>query len=109
MWQPVVPVTEQTSGETRVSMGLTFFVEHRAGLDIIAHTGSQSGFFSHFFVHVPSRTAYLVAHNTFGLKLEGETPAAVPNTRQLNLELRDYVLTTLFPALWKAGPRSPGR
>jgi CubicO group peptidase (beta-lactamase class C family) len=61
MWQPVLKVPEDDGA---VSMGLAFFLEQRFGKDLVAHSGTQNGFLSHFFAHVPSRTAYLVAYNT---------------------------------------------
>jgi len=45
-------------------MGLSFFLEKHGGLNFIAHSGGQNGFISHFYVHLPTRTAYIVAFNT---------------------------------------------
>ncbi len=45
-------------------MGLCFFLEEHGGRPFVAHSGSQNGFISHFYVNVESRTAYVVAFNT---------------------------------------------
>jgi len=95
MWRPVVAAIDDAGAP--VEMGLCFFLERRFGLDLVAHSGTQNGFLSHFFAHVPSRTAYIVAYNT---QAGGEDPKeATPdgsNTRRLDLELRDYLLSNLF-------------
>jgi len=97
MWHPLVSVPDE--GGASVSMGLCFFLERRFGLDLVAHSGTQNGFLSHFFVHVPSRTAYIVAYNT---QTGGEEPnEALPdgtNTRRFDHELRDYLVPRLFPS-----------
>ena len=91
MWQPVLKVPEDDGA---VSMGLAFFLERRFGLDLVAHSGTQNGFLSHFFVHVPSRTAYLVAYNTQAGGEEAKDAAADgSSTRTLDNELRDYLLS----------------
>ena len=69
MWRPVVPVEgDEANGAERASMGLAFFLERPGGLDFVAHSGGQNGFISHFYVHLPSRTAYIVAFNTLGIR-----------------------------------------
>jgi len=96
MWQPVVAVPDE--GGASVSMGLAFFLERRFGLDLVAHSGSQNGFLSHFFAHVPSRTAYLVAYNTqAGGEEAKDTAPDGASTRRLDAELRDYLIPRLFP------------
>jgi CubicO group peptidase (beta-lactamase class C family) len=87
MWRPVVPVSPG------VSMGLTFFLEQHDGLDFVAHSGGQNGFISHFYLHVPSRRAYLVAFNTQTTSAKaGETR----DTRALDAALRDTIIKMLF-------------
>jgi CubicO group peptidase (beta-lactamase class C family) len=90
MWRPVLPVSEDAGG--RVSIGLSFFLEHRAGLDLVAHSGTQNGFISHFYVHPPSRRGWIVVFNT------EDTRDGAP-TRKLEYELRDEILRGVFPAL----------
>ena len=98
MWQPVVAVAQEE--DARVAMGLTYFLERRAGLDLVAHSGSQNGFLSHFFVNVPSRVAYIVAYNTqAGGDEPGDATPTGASTRQLDAELRDHLLERLFPRL----------
>jgi CubicO group peptidase (beta-lactamase class C family) len=96
MWQPQVPVPDE--GGASVSLGLSFFLERRFGLDLVAHSGTQNGFLSHFFAHVPSRTAYIVAYNTQAGGEEASEPAPDgSSTRRLDSELRDYLIPRLFP------------
>jgi CubicO group peptidase (beta-lactamase class C family) len=95
MWKPLVKVEEE--GGSAVYMGLSFFLERRFGLDLVAHSGTQNGFLSHFFLHVPSRTAYLVAYNTqAGGDEEKDVAPDGTSTRKLDAELRDYLLSKLF-------------
>lgn len=98
MWRPVLPVSEEPEG--RVSIGLAFFLEHRGGLDLVAHSGSQNGFISHFYLHPPSRLGYIVVFNTEDTR-EGEP------TRRLDGEIRGELLRGVFPAL--AGPPARSR
>jgi len=95
MWRPVVSASEP--GEAPVSVGLTYFLEQRFGLDLVAHSGNQNGFLSHFFAHVPSRTAYIVAYNTqAGGDEEKDLASDGSSTRKLDAELRDFFLPKLF-------------
>ena len=90
MFQPVVPVVADGMGEQNVgvgSMGLGFFLETHQGVDLIAHSGGQNGFISHFFLHPASRTAYLVAFNTQS-----------PTTRAFDAALRDEVVRKIWSA-----------
>jgi hypothetical protein len=66
-------------------MGLSFFLEKHGGLDLIAHSGSQNGFISHFYIDPATRTGYIVAFNT-------ETPA----TRAFDAALRDEIVTRMW-------------
>ena len=75
-------------------MGLCFFLERRGSRDFVAHSGNQNGFLSHFFVHVPTRTAYIVAFNT-EVAQKGAPDGS--STRVFNCELRDSLLAKVFP------------
>jgi CubicO group peptidase (beta-lactamase class C family) len=95
MWRPVVSVPDEAGAS--VSLGLSYFLERRFGLDLVAHSGNQNGFLSHFFVHVPSRSAYIVAYNTqAGGDEEKDLASDGSGTRKLDAELRDYFLRGLF-------------
>lgn len=88
MFQPVVPVVADGMGEQNVgegSMGLGFFLERHQGVDLIAHSGGQNGFISHFFIHPASRTAYIVAFNTQS-----------PTTRRFDAALRDEIVRRMW-------------
>src|SRR5688500_4534299 len=53
MFKPVI-----AGPEPNVSLGLGYFLEKHGGLDLVAHSGSQNGFLSHFYVHLPTKTAF---------------------------------------------------
>ena len=96
MWRPQVTVPDE--GGASVALGLSYFLERRFGLDLVAHSGTQNGFLSHFFVHVPSRSAYIVAYNTQAGGEEANEPAPDgASTRRLDAELRDFLIPRLFP------------
>ena len=88
MFTKVVPVSAGGPGEQGVgagAMGLSFFLEKHGGLDFIAHSGSQNGFISHFYIHPATHSAYIVAFNT-------ETPG----TRALDAALRDEIVKRMW-------------
>jgi hypothetical protein len=88
----VVPV--ESGKESRVSMGLSFFIEDSGGRTFIGHSGSQNAFVTHFFVHPPTRTGYLVAYNTLA-----EPPAGgkAPSTGQLDRTIKERLFKDVFP------------
>ena len=86
----VKPVVSVSPG---VSMGFGFFLEHHDGVDFVAHSGGQNGFVSHFYLHVPSRTASLVAFNT---QTTSEQAGDRRNTRALDAALRDVLVARVF-------------
>ena len=92
MWTPVVPVEE--GDEKGAKMGLCFFLEEHGGLPFVAHSGSQNGFISHFYVNVERRTAYVVAFNTVA---EPVGPDGMANTRQVDRDVRDYLVRNVIP------------
>ncbi|MGE5199591.1 MAG: serine hydrolase domain-containing protein [Rhodospirillaceae bacterium] len=94
MWRPVVPV--EGGDEPGARMGLCFFLEEHGGLRFVAHSGSQNGFISHFYVNVATRTAYIVAFNTVA---EPVGPDGKGDARQVDRDVRDYVVTNVIPAL----------
>ena len=89
MWKPVVQVGDGSAGEAGVgvgAMGLSFFLETHGGLDFIAHSGTQNGFLSRFYIHMPTKTAYIVVFNTDA------------KTRAFEIALRDVIINNV----WKA-------
>jgi CubicO group peptidase (beta-lactamase class C family) len=94
MWAPVVPV--EGTEEPGARMGLCFFLEQHGGLPFVAHSGGQNGFISHFYVNVPTRTAFLVAFNTVA---EPVGPDGKGDTRRVDREVRDYVVENVIPYL----------
>jgi hypothetical protein len=93
MWRPVVPLDAKDPAAG--SMGLTWFLERHAGLDFIAHSGGQNAFISHVYVHLSSRTAYVVAFNTIG---DPPVAGGPGDTRRLDAEIRDYLVEHVFAA-----------
>jgi CubicO group peptidase (beta-lactamase class C family) len=98
MFQPQVEIERR--GNESDSIGLIFFVEEHAGKRFVAHSGSQNGFVSHFYIHQPSRTACLVAFNTDAGSPGKDQP---PSARMLDRELRDYLIKNVFPTFGVAG------
>ncbi len=94
MWTPVVPIED--GDEKGAKMGLCFFLEEHGGMPFVAHSGSQNGFISHFYVNVESRTAYVVAFNTVA---DPVGPDGKANTRQVDRDVRDYLVKNVIPAL----------
>jgi CubicO group peptidase (beta-lactamase class C family) len=94
MWKPVVSI--EGAEEPGAKMGLCFFLEEHAGIPFVAHSGSQNGFISHFYVNVKRRVAYVVAFNTVA---EPVGPDGKANTRQVDRDVRDYLVTNVIPAL----------
>jgi CubicO group peptidase (beta-lactamase class C family) len=94
MWKPVVAV--DGSDDPGAKMGLSFFLEDHGGLAFVAHSGSQNAFISHFYVNLDSRTASLVAFNTAA---DPVGPDGRGNTRQIDREVRDFVVEKVIPAL----------
>ena len=62
MWRSRFPVPGPDAGPD--SIGLSFFVLHRAQRRFVGHTGSQAGFRSFFYLDPETRTAVIAAFNT---------------------------------------------
>jgi CubicO group peptidase (beta-lactamase class C family) len=95
-----------TDGEggsgTDVQAGLSCFVEHHGGTELIGHSGDQNGFISHLYVHRPSRSGYVVSFNT---NVASATEPARA-TAAVDAAVRDAIVRELFlPA--GAGAPSP--
>ncbi|MBP1635588.1 MAG: flp 1 [Acidobacteria bacterium] len=90
MFRPVARAADGEGGSGQdVQVGLSFFLERHEGLDLVAHSGSQNGFLSHFYLHLPSRTGFIVAYNTEATTKRGGNPEV---TRQADADLRDVIL-----------------
>jgi CubicO group peptidase (beta-lactamase class C family) len=92
MFTPQVEASETAS--ERVDLGLNFFIEQHNHMRFVAHSGGQNDFISHFYLHPKSRTAYIVAYNTFS-----DDP--VKGTRALDKNIADYCFKNVFPLLDK--------
>jgi hypothetical protein len=91
MWLPQIRAADgegATGGDAQ--SGLSFFLERHAGLDFVAHSGDQNGFISHFYLHLPSRTAYVVSFNTD--VSAAKTRPGRPTTRQVDAAVRDAII-----------------
>jgi CubicO group peptidase (beta-lactamase class C family) len=65
MWTPQIRAADGEGGSgSDVQAALSFFVERHLGVELIGHSGNQNGFLSHFYVHRPTRSAYIVGFNT---------------------------------------------
>jgi len=95
MWRPQLRAVdgEGASGDA-AQVALSFFVERHAGLELVAHSGDQNGFISHFYLHRPSRTAYIVSFNT-DVSASKSDPSRW-TTRRLDNELRDVILREMI-------------
>ncbi len=94
MFRPVARASDGEGGTGQeVQIGLSFFLERHQGLDLVAHSGSQGGFLSHFYLHLPTRTGFVVAYNTEVTTKKGANPEV---TRQVDAELRDEILKRVF-------------
>jgi CubicO group peptidase (beta-lactamase class C family) len=94
MFKPVAPASDGEGGSgPNVQVGLSFFLERHEGLDLVAHSGNKNGFLSHLYIHLPSRTAFIVAYNT-DVRTRKDGVAEV--TRAVDAELRDEMLRRVF-------------
>jgi hypothetical protein len=72
-----------------VQAALAFFVERHGAVEVIGHSGNQNGFLSHLYLHVASRSAYVVAFNTNASSKSRSRPRI---TRDVDDAVRDRVL-----------------
>jgi CubicO group peptidase (beta-lactamase class C family) len=98
MWEAQIPMP--ATGEFRETLGLTFFVVDFKGTEFIGHTGTQKAFHTFFYIHPPTGTGVLAAFNSNGTR--GEGPPR-PRTAQLRIDLRERLLTEIFPLFWGDG------
>ena len=99
MWKPILPVDwgEGPNGQNRRDfIGLSFFVEENYGMRFIAHSGGQNGFITHFYLQPETRTAYLIAFNTY-VGEHGKDASGL--TRQLDREIKEHIFENVFPLI----------
>jgi CubicO group peptidase (beta-lactamase class C family) len=93
MWTPVIKANDGEGGSgADVRAALSFFVEHHGSAEVIGHSGNQNGFLSHLYLHVPSRSAYVVAFNTDASSKSRGKPRI---TRDVDDAVRDRLLEEL--------------
>lgn len=90
MWTPQIRATpgEGTNGGES-SAALSFFVERYGSVTLIGHSGDQNGFISHLYLHLPTRTAYMVSFNTDATR---SADGSHPGTRDVDESLRALML-----------------
>lgn len=101
MWQPIADSTEADHFHGRnysEEIGLTFFLEKNYGTNFIGHSGGQNGFTTHFYLHPATRTAYLIAFNTWTVPTKEK-----PNLRTsiLDRTIKEYLFQNIFPLFKK--------
>ncbi len=96
MWTPQVRAAEgEGTNGADSQAALSFFVERYGAVQLIGHSGDQNGFISHLYLHLPSKTAYLVSFNTDTTPSPGGKP---PGTREIDASLRQLMLKEIFQA-----------
>lgn len=101
MWKPVADSTEadhfhgQNYSE---EIGLTFFLEKNYGMNFIGQSGGQNGFTTHFYLHPATRTAYLIAFNTWATVTK-DKPKRL--TSILDRTVKEYLFQNIFPLFKK--------
>jgi CubicO group peptidase (beta-lactamase class C family) len=90
MWKPALVAADGEGGSgADVRIGLSFFVERHGGVELVGHSGNQNGFLSHLYLHLPSRTAYIVGFNTdVSSKAKGKSEI----TRDVDDAIRDRLI-----------------
>lgn len=82
---------EGTSGRD-VQAGLSSFIERHDGVELVGHSGEQNGFITHFYIHRPSKSGYVVAFNTHVTSTEDRRRA----TRAVDDDVRDAIVRELW-------------
>lgn len=97
MWKPVADSTEidRNHGQNySEEISLTYFLEKNYGTNFIGHSGGQNGFTTHFYLHPATRTAYIIAFNTWTVPTKEN-----PNLRTsiLDRTIKEYLFEKIFP------------
>jgi CubicO group peptidase (beta-lactamase class C family) len=95
MWTPQIRATEGEGVNGADSFAaLSFFVEkYRPEVELIGHSGDQNGFISHLYLHVPSRTAWVVSMNTDTTRSKD---GSRPSSRDVDAVVRQLVLGNMI-------------
>jgi CubicO group peptidase (beta-lactamase class C family) len=90
MWTPQIRASagEGVNGADS-SAALSFFVERWNQATLIGHSGDQNGFISHFYLHRPSRTAWLISMNT---DVTAAADGSRPGSRDVDMAVRALML-----------------
>ena len=96
MFMPVMEnLDEPKNGQNRKDYaGKCFFIEDNFGQRFIAHSGYQNGFRTQMFYQPATRTAYIVAFNTYANSVNGDKTMT---TNRLNNEIKEYLFQNIFP------------
>jgi CubicO group peptidase (beta-lactamase class C family) len=95
MWKPVIEVLDEPKdGQNRKDfMGKCFFIEDNFGQRFIGHSGHQNNFATHLYYNPATRSAYLVAFNTWQAGVGGDTKM---NTDTFDKEIKEYLFQNIF-------------
>jgi CubicO group peptidase (beta-lactamase class C family) len=96
MFQPVMEVLDEPKdGQNRKDyIGQAFFIEDNFGQRFIAHSGHQNQFATHLYYNPATRSAYLVAYNTYNV---GPASDPTATTDRLDKEIKEYLFQNIFP------------
>lgn len=101
MWEPGLPMIDpvaETTGTSRESIGLIFFVSERDGMKLVGHTGSQAAFQSFLYVDPRAKSAAIAALNSDGVEKDG---ARRPDARKVLTRMREELFERIFPVFQK--------
>ena len=103
MFAPVIEVLDEPkNGQSRKDfIGRSFFIEDNFGQRFIGHSGHQNNFALHLYYSPASRAAYIIAFNTHR---NGTIADPKATTDRLDLELKEYLFQSVFPALKRKAP-----
>lgn len=100
MFQPVMEVLDEPkNGQNRKNfIGKGFFIEENFGMKFIGHSGYQNGFTTHLFYNPDTRSAYIIAYNTYANSVNGDKTMT---TGRLDNEIKEYLFQNIFPLFKK--------
>ncbi len=108
MAKPQIQAADGEGGSgSDVWAGLSCFVEKHDGLEFVGHSGDQNGFISHFYIHRPTRSGYVVSFNT-DVSPSKKDPSRL-TTRAVDNDLRDLLIREVFSKLAAGGTTTARR